>query len=168
MNEEEGYLLPTWARKITCQCFDWVLQSSSNMAKVKKCEQTLLFVAMHYWGMRHWRSKVNGNCSPSSSQQSINQGLPVLHLSWSTPLRVSSGCAGPPSPTAPVLCRGPALPSPPSRSGRIRGGRGQNAGWRFGNEASITLLWRIEGELDLVIAKCAGQVKLDGFKTAWD
>ena len=24
----EGYLLPTWARKITCQCFDWMLQSS--------------------------------------------------------------------------------------------------------------------------------------------
>ena len=29
---------------------------------------------------------------------------------------LSSGCAGPPSPTAPVLCCGPALWSPPSRS----------------------------------------------------
>ena len=28
--EEEGYLLPTWARKITCQRFDWMLQSSSE------------------------------------------------------------------------------------------------------------------------------------------
>ena len=26
----EGYLLPTWARKITCRCFDWMLQSSSG------------------------------------------------------------------------------------------------------------------------------------------
>ena len=33
---ENGYLLTTWARKITCQ--------------VKKCEQTLLFIAVHYWG----------------------------------------------------------------------------------------------------------------------
>ena len=33
---EDGYLLPTWARKITCQ--------------VKKWEQTLLFIAIHYWG----------------------------------------------------------------------------------------------------------------------
>ena len=26
INEEEGYLLPTRARKITCRCFDWTLQ----------------------------------------------------------------------------------------------------------------------------------------------
>ena len=32
---------------------------------------------------------------------------------------MSSGCAGPPSPTAPVLCHGPALWSPPSRLGPI-------------------------------------------------
>ena len=43
----------------------------------------------------------------SSSQRSSNQGLPVLQLDWSAPLRVSSGRAGPPSPTAPVLCHGP-------------------------------------------------------------
>ena len=30
INEEEGYLLPTIARKITCRCFDWMLQSSSG------------------------------------------------------------------------------------------------------------------------------------------
>ena len=36
------------------------------------------------------------------SQQSINQVLPVLHLGWNTPLKVSSGCAGPPSPIAQV------------------------------------------------------------------
>ena len=28
-NEEEGYVLPTSARKITCQHFDWMLQLSS-------------------------------------------------------------------------------------------------------------------------------------------
>ena len=26
----EDYLFPTWARKITCRCFDWMLQSSSG------------------------------------------------------------------------------------------------------------------------------------------
>ena len=40
--------------------------------------------------------------SAFSSQQSINQVLPVLHLGWNTPLKVSSGCAGPPSPIAQV------------------------------------------------------------------
>ena len=33
---------------ITCQCFNWMLQFIIR-AKVK-CEQTLLFIAMHYWG----------------------------------------------------------------------------------------------------------------------
>ena len=30
INEEEGYLLPTIAQKITCRRFDWMLQSSSG------------------------------------------------------------------------------------------------------------------------------------------
>ena len=34
----------SWARKIF-----WMLQSSSGR-KWKKCEQTLLFIAMHHWG----------------------------------------------------------------------------------------------------------------------
>ena len=33
----------------------------------------------------------------SSSHRSSNHGLPVLHLGWSTPLRVSSGCVRPTS-----------------------------------------------------------------------
>ena len=36
------------ARKI-CRRFDWMLQSSSGW-KWKKCEQTLLFIAIHYRG----------------------------------------------------------------------------------------------------------------------
>ena len=40
--------------------------------------------------------------------------IPVLLLNWSATLRVSSGCAGPPSPMASVLCCGPGLWSPPS------------------------------------------------------
>ena len=52
----------------------------------------------------------------SSLQWPSNQGIPVLHLSWSVPLRVSSRCVGPFSPIAPVLCHGPALWSPPSWS----------------------------------------------------
>ena len=33
----EGYLLPTWAQKITCWHFDWMLQSSSGQ-KWRRCE----------------------------------------------------------------------------------------------------------------------------------
>ena len=86
--------------------------------KVKRCEQTLLFIAMHYWGYMSLEVKCRwGLLLPAStSQRSSNQGLPVLHLGWSAPLRMSSGCAGPPSPTAPVLCHGPALWGPPSGS----------------------------------------------------
>ena len=46
---------------------------------------------------------VGEDCSSlpaSSSQQSSNQGLPVLLPGLSAPLGVSSGCAGPPSLTA--------------------------------------------------------------------
>jgi len=39
---EKGYLLPTWARKITCQRFNWMVQSSSGR-KWKMYKQTLLF-----------------------------------------------------------------------------------------------------------------------------
>ena len=87
-------LLPTWAQKIPCWSFDWMLQSWSGWAW-KKCEQTLLFIAMHYWGSHHWRSMVGENCSSfpaSSSQQSSNQGASVLHVDWSAPLRVSGMC----------------------------------------------------------------------------
>jgi len=49
INREKGYLLPTWAQKITCRRFNWMLQSSSGQ-KWKKCVQTLLFIAIHYWG----------------------------------------------------------------------------------------------------------------------
>ena len=34
----ESYLLSTWDRKISCQRFDWMLQSPSIRVKVKKCE----------------------------------------------------------------------------------------------------------------------------------
>ena len=47
INGEEGYLLPTWARKIACQRFDRMLQ-----AKVKKWTNTA--IAMH-WGQRSIR-----------------------------------------------------------------------------------------------------------------
>ena len=38
LNWRESYLLSTWVWKITCRRFDWMLQSSSIRAKVKKCE----------------------------------------------------------------------------------------------------------------------------------
>ena len=76
----------------------------------------LLFIAMYSEDTRHWRSKVSEDCSslPPHHSRSSSQGLPVLHPGWSASLRVSSGCAGPPSSTAPVLFHGPALWSPPS------------------------------------------------------
>ena len=72
------------------------------MAKVKRCEQTLLFID-YTEDTCHWRSKVGEDCSSllaSSSQWSSSQELPVLYPSWSAFLRVSSGCAELPSPTA--------------------------------------------------------------------
>ena len=71
-------------------------------AKEKRCKQTLLFITM--------------NCRGYISLGGKGQWGSLLHPGWSAPLRVSSGCADPPSPTAPVLCHGPALWSPPSRS----------------------------------------------------
>ena len=49
-------------------------------AKGKRCEQTLLFIAMHYWGCItedtcHWRSKIGEDCSPT---------LPLHHSSLAT------------------------------------------------------------------------------------
>ena len=41
----ESYLLPAWAQKITCRCFNWILQSSSGQNwSVNK------FCYMYYWG----------------------------------------------------------------------------------------------------------------------
>ena len=66
--------------------------------KVKEVQtNAAIILAMHYWGTCDWRSKVGEDFSSlpaSSSQQSSNQGLPVLHLGWSAPLRMSSGCGG--------------------------------------------------------------------------
>ena len=54
--EEESYLLPTSAQKITCQHFHWMLLSSGQ--NLKRCEQTLLFIVMHYWG--HMSLEIRG------------------------------------------------------------------------------------------------------------
>ena len=92
INRERGYLLPTWAWKISCQCFKWMLQLPSEQ-KWKKYDQMLLFIALHYSGYTSLEvTKVGEDCSSlsaSSLQRSSNQGLPVLHLGWSAPLRVS-------------------------------------------------------------------------------
>lgn len=45
-------------------------------------------------------------------QQSSIQGLSVLHIGWSAPLRVSSGCEGPSLPQL-LSCHGLSLLSPP-------------------------------------------------------
>jgi len=73
----------------------------------------------HCWGYTSLEVKVCEDCSSlsaSSSQRSSNQGLPVLHLGWSTLPQVSSECARPPSPT-PVLSHHQVRWSPPSGLG---------------------------------------------------
>ena len=62
-------------------------------------EQTLLFIAMHY--PRYTSLEVKG-WQGSLLPVFSNKGLSVLHLGWSTLLRVPSEFAGPPSPTVPV------------------------------------------------------------------
>ena len=48
--------------------------------KVKKCEQTLLSIAIHYWGYTSWRSKVSRILLlPPCLLITVVQ-LPVLHL----------------------------------------------------------------------------------------
>ena len=74
---------------------------------MNKCEQTLLFIAMYYCEYMSLEVKGQHNSSilsASLSLQSSNQGLPVLHLSWSALQRVSSGYAEPPSPAASIPC----------------------------------------------------------------
>ena len=90
--------------------------SSRHQGESEEVRTNIAFIAMHYWGYTSLEIKGRwGLLLPaSSSQWSSNQGLPVFHLSWSASLRVLSGCAGPPSPTAPVLHHGPALCFPPS------------------------------------------------------
>ena len=62
INEEEGYLLPTWARKITCQRFDWMeykilwesgvligLMSSNFLIWFNLCIVTSSWMAMEHY-----------------------------------------------------------------------------------------------------------------------
>ena len=98
LNIEKGYLLLTWVQKIACQCFDWMLQSSSGQ-KWKKCKTTLLFIAIHYWGYTSSEVKDRwGLLLPfclliTAVQQPETSRLKrsFVGIIW----------------TAPVLCRGP-------------------------------------------------------------
>ena len=56
----EGYLSPTWTRKITCRCFNWLLQSSSE----RKWRSANKRTAMHLW--------------PHGGQRSIRIASPSL------------------------------------------------------------------------------------------
>ena len=73
---------------------------------------------MHYQGCgtHHWRWNISEDCSlPAlSSLQSSSQRFPSW---WSSPLRVASKSAAPPSPIAPVSCHGPVPMSPCSELG---------------------------------------------------
>ena len=89
--------------------------------KWRKCEQALLFIAMHYWG--DTSSEVKGRwglllppCLLITVVQQPETSSPPFWLNNSSE-GVTSGCAQPPSLTAPVLCHDPALWSPPNGSG---------------------------------------------------
>ena len=75
-------------------------------AKVKKCETNASIYSHALLRYRYTSREVRGwwglLLPASSSQWSSNQGLPVLQFGWIAPLKMSSGCAGPPSVTAPV------------------------------------------------------------------
>ena len=92
-----GCLLPTWVRKVTCQHFDWMLQSSSGW-KWKKYSQTLLFIAMHYWG-----SSLSVDITPipsyTSDLQSCSSRWLNIDIMTITVIVVpqASGVQGPPS-----------------------------------------------------------------------
>ena len=52
---ERGYLLLTWAWKITCQLFDWMLQSSSTFSELKSVTGNLLFHLCRSQLRNHWK-----------------------------------------------------------------------------------------------------------------
>ena len=89
------------------------LELSIGSMNVSICSHALLRIYV-IGGQRS--ARIAPPLPASSSQWFSNQGLSFHHLGWSTPLRVSFACAGPPSPIAPVLCHGPVLWSPPSGS----------------------------------------------------
>ena len=85
-SREKGYLLPTWVRKITTCMPTFRLNAPVVIrAMKKKCEQTLLFIAMHYW-----KSKVGEDCSslPASSSQRLCSNLKLVTDNLSLYLRL--------------------------------------------------------------------------------
>ena len=113
----EGYLLPTLARKITLPTFR-LNAPVVFRAKVKRCEQTLLFIAMHYWGYTSLEVKGRWGlllppCLLITAIQQPATSSPLSRLK-----RSSEGviwmCRASFTYTAPVLYDGPALWSPPT------------------------------------------------------
>ena len=89
--------------------------------KVKRCKQTLLFIAMQYSGYmslevigRWWLLPPCLLITVVQQLQELQSSISVEVVLWGCNL---DDCPGPPSPTVPVLCHGLALWSPPSRSG---------------------------------------------------
>ena len=86
-------------------------------AKVKKCEQTLLFIAMHYWGytsleVEGWWGLLLPLYLLITTVQQPGTSSPPSWLKCS-----SEGVIWMCRATAPVVCHGPALWSPPDGSG---------------------------------------------------
>ena len=50
INEEDGYLLPTWAQKITCRHFNWMLQLIIRVKVKEVWTNSAIYSHAHYWG----------------------------------------------------------------------------------------------------------------------
>ena len=86
----------------------------------QECEQTLLLVAMYYWGhmpleVKGWGGVLLPLCLLITAVQQPGTSSPTSQ--WSNLLRLSSGYAGPPSSSARVPRHSSALVSPPTGSG---------------------------------------------------
>jgi len=106
-----------------CQLCKWKREFSDTKFEIKKpCQHLLQSSSGWKWRIvwkllqniysrtlvriQHWRSKVSDDCSSLPVPLPIwssYPGFPVLCPSWSTPLLVSSVCAGPPSAVVPLV-----------------------------------------------------------------
>ena len=86
-----------WDRKITCHHFQ-LNAPVVIRAKVKKCKQTLLFIAMHYWGctsleVKGWWGLLLPPCfliTAIPATRDFQSSIPVEALLWGCHLDVQS------------------------------------------------------------------------------
>ena len=78
-HEEEGYLLPTWAHKITCQCFDWMIQSSSFTLMTTGDSAMSFLHWLLCWLLHKWRERLSvTNYSSENNLLTFRLNAPVV------------------------------------------------------------------------------------------